>query len=560
MTDRPLRRIAAPFMVPGPTGVSVRTRLKGLTAEDELLLRAVGAHLGSLASADLKARCVDGLEGGDGRWAERKRALTAASSSRWAGAITKATNQQWALARRNQFNRIADLESAVSSVRTRLARPLNQPGSRSEVGGYRSRQEWHLKRRRLAALEVRLEQLRAVASSGRVQVVRGGKDLLRQSHLLGLERSSTTDWRGRWEAARWFLEAPGDSTMKFGNETIRVSPEGEVVIRLPNPFAGSANSPHHRYKLTGRAVFVHRGDEWRERVRANRAVAYRIHLDPDSGRWYVTASWQPGPRPPVPLADALRNGCIGVDMNADHLAAWRLDRCGNPVREPRRFGFDLSGTADHRDAQIRHALTRLLHWVRQSGAWAIAVEDLDFGAEKGRERHGRQRQFRDLITRFPTAKLRNRLASMADAQGVRVVAVDPAYTSKWGVEHWRRPMTGPRRKTTRHDAASIVIGRRAQGFRARRRKAPPRVRQSDGRGHRTDQAGLRCQGLEATRPPDSRPHTRCAGPGSDAKVGGQCAQRRSERAVKQGSWKQEPLRMEEDRQPPTGFSALVQTE
>jgi hypothetical protein len=90
MTDRPLRRIAAPFMVPGPTGVSVRTRLKGLTAEDEQVLRAVGAHLGSLAAADLKVRCADGLEGGNGRWAERSSAggsrrqgSAAAGASSW---------------------------------------------------------------------------------------------------------------------------------------------------------------------------------------------------------------------------------------------------------------------------------------------------------------------------------------------------------------------------------------------------------------------------------------------------------------------------------------------
>nr|WP_198667504.1 hypothetical protein [Glycomyces dulcitolivorans] len=59
-------------------------------------------------------------------------------------------------------------------------------------------------------------------------------------------------------------------------------------------------------------------------MQGNRAIAYRIHLDPDSGRWYVTASWQPGPKPQTPLPAALSEGCIGVDMNADHLAAWRL--------------------------------------------------------------------------------------------------------------------------------------------------------------------------------------------------------------------------------------------
>ncbi|GAA3774026.1 hypothetical protein GCM10023083_08770 [Streptomyces phyllanthi] len=32
-----LREVAAPFVVPGPSGVAVRDRLKGLTAQGELM-------------------------------------------------------------------------------------------------------------------------------------------------------------------------------------------------------------------------------------------------------------------------------------------------------------------------------------------------------------------------------------------------------------------------------------------------------------------------------------------------------------------------------------------
>ncbi|WP_328506853.1 hypothetical protein [Streptomyces sp. NBC_00391] len=46
-----LRSIAASFVVSGPSGVAVRTRLKQLTPGDEKVLRLVGAHLGSLAAA-----------------------------------------------------------------------------------------------------------------------------------------------------------------------------------------------------------------------------------------------------------------------------------------------------------------------------------------------------------------------------------------------------------------------------------------------------------------------------------------------------------------------------
>ena len=89
--SRRLREITAAFVVAPPSGARVRTRLK-VAGADAAVLRAVGTHLGSLAAKDLAERCRKGRlsakEKADSR-REQKRALTAASSSRWAGAITR---------------------------------------------------------------------------------------------------------------------------------------------------------------------------------------------------------------------------------------------------------------------------------------------------------------------------------------------------------------------------------------------------------------------------------------------------------------------------------------
>ncbi|MFI2507981.1 IS200/IS605 family accessory protein TnpB-related protein [Streptomyces sp. NPDC018972] len=510
-----LRPLAAPFVVPGPSGVAIRTRLGQLTVGDAEVLRRVGAHLGALAGRDLKARCRDGLEHDAGAWAARKRELTPRSSARWAGAITKATHDQWALARRCALAHIRSLEAGIRMIAHRLSLPVGSKGTERAPGGYRSRREWHAKARRLHVLEDRLERERADWEAGRVHVVRGGKRLARARHQLSAARLSEPQWRQRWEAQRWFLQADGESGKQFGNETLRISPDGEVSIRLPNPLKELANAPHGRYVLTGRITFAHRGQEWADRVEANRAVAYRIDYDVARARWYLTASWQVPVSRTIPMAAALPDGVIGVDMNADHLAAWRLDVHGNPVGSPRRFCYDLTGPATHRDAQVRHALTRLLHWARACGVKAIAVEDLDFTAEKTREKHGRKKQFRHLVSGLPTGRLRARLTSMADATGITIIAVDPAYTSKWGAQHWQKPLTSKTRTTTRHDAASIAIGRRAQGHPLRRRTAPPRAHQSDVHGHRTAQAGPDTPGREGPRRRIPGPRTRSVPPDAE---------------------------------------------
>ncbi|MFF0090767.1 IS200/IS605 family accessory protein TnpB-related protein [Streptomyces canus] len=537
-----LREVEASFVVPGPAGVAIRDRLR-VSDADAAVLTEVGVYLGSLAAGDLAERSRHGLAHDAAGWAVRKRSLTGRSSARWAGSITKASHDQWALARRGQAAHTAWLRGQIASIEARLARPLGAKADKRAglARGYASRGEWHAKSRRLQTLKAQLAVVEADWAAGRVRVVRGGKRLANTRHHLQAAGLDEQAWRERWRAERMFLAADGESGKRFGNETIRVTDTGQVSLKLPAPLAHLANAPHGRYVLDTALEFRHRGQEWCDRVTANRAVAYRIHHDPVRGRWYITASWQRAAAPALPLQVALARGVVGVDMNDDHLAAWQLDGHGNPVGEPQRFFYDLTGTAQHRDAQIRHALTRLLHHARRCGAAAIAIEDLDFTDGTSREKHGRNKRFRRLISRFPTAKLRARLVSMAAEQDIAVVAVDPAYTSRWGAQHWQQPLTTKTRKISRHDAASIAIGRRALGHPIRRRTTPPPSHQSDGAGHRTVQARPETRRREETRPHIPGPRTGCAPPGSGAKAGDQGAQHRSGHPAEHGSWQQDSL-------------------
>jgi IS605 OrfB family transposase len=374
-----------------------------------------------------------------------------------------------------------------------------------------------------------------------VHVVRGGKRLAKNRHNLAAAALTETGWRERWEAARCFLSADGESGKRFGNETIRVTADGEVSIKLPRPLQYLANAPRGRYVLSARVVFQFRGVEWADRIAHNRAVAYEIHLDVLKGRWYLTASWKRPAVQVIPLQAARADGLIGVDMNADHFAAYRLDAHGNPVGNPHRFTYDLTGSADHRDAQLRHALSQLLRWATRTGVSAIAIEDLDFCDGKTREKFGRRKRLRQLIHGIPTGKVKARLVNMAAEHGLALVAVDAAYTSQWGAEHWKTPRAGSKRAMTRHDAAAIAIARRALGYPIRRRTAPPRHHQSDGGGHRTVQADRGIRGREGLRRTRNGTSPQRAATGRAVTAGNQRAQHRSGHAAEHEPWQQDSL-------------------
>jgi hypothetical protein len=119
------------------------------------------------------------------------------SSSRWAGAVTKATHDQWALARRGQAAHLDQLAAGITTLRHRLSLPIGQKGTKKAPGGYRSRREWFVKSRRLAALTDRHAAVVADRDAGRVRVVRGGKKLSNTRHNLATAQLTEPQWRQR---------------------------------------------------------------------------------------------------------------------------------------------------------------------------------------------------------------------------------------------------------------------------------------------------------------------------------------------------------------------------
>jgi IS605 OrfB family transposase len=493
-----LRPVAVPFVAAAPVGARVRARLR-LSPGDEAVLRAVGGHLGSLAGRDLAARCAEGRLDAWRRArsrAVRKRALTAESSSRWAGAITRTSEDQVRLAGQNLRADRASLQARIRRIDARLA--IQAGGKSGKVPGYATAAERHAKAVRLRSLKARLARVERQLEAGTVSVVRGGKALLRKRGSLAAAGLTPVQWRQRWESARLFLTADGEAAKAWGNETIRWHPDqGWLEIKLPAPLARLANRPHGRYRLSCPVAFSYRGDEVAVQATSG-AVRYDISHDPAPDRWYIDASWKAA-QAPAPSLDELRaRPVVAVDVNHGHLAVAVIAPDGNVLGVPATIPLPLGGLPSAtRDGRLRAAISALIAAAIACGARAIVIEDLDFvkARAEGREwvgsrpsRGRRGRDFRRLLFSIPTGKLRDRVVQMAANAGLSVIVVDPAYTSRWGAEHWLRPLRKHHSEATGHHAAALVIGRRGLGHRARRRAT-----------------GNRTVPEEAARPAQARP-------------------------------------------------------
>ncbi len=508
-----MRSLITPFVAAPPAGARIRTRLR-VDATDARVLWLVGEHLGSLAGLDLAIRCQ--LGAGEDQRAQRKQALTACSSSRWAGSITRAANDQWQRGLQNLLDAQVGLRRAATAIRARLGVQVGvvQGRGRGRVRGYVSQAERFEKRRRLQRLEARLQEVEARIADGRVSVCRGGRPLAKLRHALDRHDVALTagQWRERWHAERLFLTADGEAAKRWGNETIRVHPDaGWLQVRLPTPLAYLSNTSGRvpTYRLSCPVAFSYRQAEWAAQTSSS-AVRYDLSFDPDKRRWYLDTSWQQ-PRRIPPTLEALRQQpSFALDLNADHLAGWVLDPSGNPVGDPATISLQLAGLpATTRDGRLRAAVAQAVRAAKEAGCRSIVVEDLDFAdvRHSGRERLGRGRRgkrFRRTIAGIPTRAFRDLLVGMAANQGMWVIAVDPAYTSRWGGQHWQAPLNNETKKSvavTVHHAAAMVIGRRGYGLGARRRRGVPQPHQRMGKGELPARPGNQTRGCEGPGPP-----------------------------------------------------------
>ncbi len=159
-------------------------------------------------------------------------------------------------------------------------------------------------------------------------------------------------------------------------------------------------------------------------------------------------------------------------------------------------------------------ISALLATALASNCRAIVIENLDFAEawELGREHSGcrpsrgkRGKNFRRLVAGIPTSKFCQRLVQMATNIGVVVIAVDPAYTSKWGAELWLGSLKEISPDASGHHAAARGIGRRGRIREHDNRRGLTRLQRSmEERGLPARSCGPRVPGNQRSCPSSER--------------------------------------------------------
>lgn len=344
-------------------------------------------------------------------------------------------------------------------------------------------------RRRAALLGGRHRRLQDDHAAGRIRVCFGGKKLLQQRERIGEPSCpfrTVAEWRAAWDAARdGSVYCEGVAQQKHGNQSVKVSViEGHgfgLEVMLP---------PSMREEHGRKIGFMVR---WNEQLRpwvgalANMQasergnskdafppripISYRFKYRHDKKRWYVLVTLEVQEE----LHGPSRNGAVGLDLNAEKIAMVRIDGEGN-LRERRTYRLPGPGASA---GATRSAMGRAMRDVGRIAAHhhvPIVIEDLDFRQKKEGLRYETRRRARGLSA-FAYALYKNIAQSRAAKTGVKLMEVNPAFTSVKGIV-----LYGRRCGLSADESAAMVIARKglnefldSQSSRARDERATKQI-------------------------------------------------------------------------------------
>jgi IS605 OrfB family transposase len=413
--------------------------------------------------------------------------------------------------------RVKQIGKRIEALQQDLAEleALPQPREKKVARKIRSkRRAIHGKKRKLDTTKQRMNRLQDDLDRNVPSLCFGSKRLFRkQFHLTENGYRNHAEWLADWRAARCgqFM-LPGSHEEVSGNKTCtaQVEEDGSVTLRLlvpaglrlapsekhlviPNVRFGyghaevvaaidaanaarpdvlnfqaetkrlvAALSETHADASAGRlaaeakALRKRRNDAARQ-ARAGHSTALTWRFVHDASGWFVhvtvnrrleQADWD------------FAHGAIGLDLNEGFISFMPVDGTGNPLKGLScEFPVEtVSLSSDRTKAVLGDACKRIVELALEQRR-PIVIEKLDFGKKKAalKETCGPGRARR--LSAFAYNQFKAMLLSRAARMGVRVIAVNPAYTSHMGRAKYARPLG-----ISVHRVAAAMIARRGMGL------------------------------------------------------------------------------------------------
>lgn len=313
----------------------------------------------------------------------------------------------------------------------------------------------HQKKRRLHILSNRLRKLEKDFNEGRVRLCFGGKKLFKaQFYLEENNFSSHQEWQERWKAKRnseFFVLGSKDET--GGNQTCTaiIQDNGQLTLRLRLP--NILVEKYGKYLEIKNISFSYGQEAIIAGLHEGQAISYRFKKDDISWRVFASTDLKK-----IPTISSEKNGVIGIDLNADHIACVETDRFGNLINRKVIPWISYGKSKGQLKASTSDLCKQIIDFAKATKK-SIVLEKLDFKKKKMDLREKGNNKFSRLLSSFAYGLFFNLLTAKAFKNGIAVHQVNPAYTSVIGQINY-----ATRYGLSIHLAAAFCIARRYQNF------------------------------------------------------------------------------------------------
>lgn len=381
------------------------------------------------------------------------------------------------------FNSVkADLEGSIRSVQSNLKRIVGEYKSRIKKQQARItslnkriakepcsdakkalKNQRHQRIRRIGTLVNRMNALEQRIKNNDPQICFGSKKLFSQQHRLkeaGL--ASFDEWKAAWKSSRnneFFIVGSKDETSGCQLCQLTTQNDGLFTLKLRVPDALSEN--HGKYIELRNVSFAYGHEVIQSALNNNtlrkttgskelgQALSFRFKRDNKGWRVFCTTALATDPN-----KASIASGCLGVDINADHLAVALVDRFGNPKGKwtvpCNTYGLS-KGQAEN---VIGDACKSVVEIAIDQGV-PISIEDLNFAKKKSSLETERNKRYARMLSGLAYEKIKAGIVSRAYRKNVDVFAVNPAYTSMIG-----RTNYASKYGYSTHHGAAVAIARR----------------------------------------------------------------------------------------------------
>lgn len=356
-----------------------------------------------------------------------------------------------------------DLDQLNIAISKNIAMETNLPRYKSK------KQSLYYQQNKLNKMKQKADYLQYQINNRIYSMCFGSKSMFSKQYRLKENRfKSHTSWYNAFVKSRdKNILYVGSSNETCGNQMFQMTYNSDtdkftIKIRKENKYCKNKDD---KCVVLDNIDFRYRKEELKTIIKAyddkadiKTPLTYRFHRE--RNKWYLQVIFSVEYDSDYDYRTTSKYGTIGLDYNDGFIELTETDKSGNPIKQI-RYDLIYHGTGNKAKTEIQQVVSKIVNYAEQH-CKNVVIENLDFKYTKALQEKSTKfkgKNYNRMLHIFDYSRYKDTLKNACFNHRVCLKVINPKNTSKIGKQKYAIS-----RKMTVHQAASLVIARKGQGF------------------------------------------------------------------------------------------------